>query len=285
MTRGRRARIAENWANKVHWPISKNNVLEPCKHTKKIVPLISKEGLELFRGNVNRIIFTTLDATAPIYLRFGVQVVALFIAIIGVICLTLSYFVVGAVVFILAFMLAGLGFWYREQLIRRAWKKIGQSMAKEFKAMGDKFPGISYEFHVQGRHRMKQTKREKEKNKKGRRRTVFYERYIVIYLPGDASHFHEFAEDRRTVSAVLKNKSQPVRNQANIIGDKPLILPYWWAKGKSKSGEIYYINNLKHTTQWKPPTEEQVEMEKEELNEILAPPEDDEEDSSDSSSE
>jgi hypothetical protein len=241
--------MQENWENKVHWPISKDNVLEPCKHTKQIVPLISEDGLEKFRDNVNRIIFTTLDTTSPMYLRFGGQFIALIIVILGIVSLSLEYYVVGAVVVILGAMFAGLGFWYRSQLIKRAWKKIGQQMSKEFKRMGDKFPGVSYEFHVQGKHRMKQTKKEKKKNRKGRRRPVFFERYIVIYLPGDASHFHKYVDDKRTISTIVKNKSQAVDEQDHIVNDNPLILPYWWAVGKMKDGKTYYINNLKTQTQ------------------------------------
>ena len=55
-------------------------------------------------------------------------------------------------------------------MIARAWKKIGQALAKEFKAMGDKYPGISYEFHVQGHHRLNKIGNERKKKKKKKKK-------------------------------------------------------------------------------------------------------------------
>lgn len=255
--------------NKVHWPIENNELVE-CKHTDKIVPLISEKGLKEFRDAVNQHIIVTLETTSPMYLRFGGQVLALIVVILGVICMAEDEVVTGAVLALLGVCLGVMGFWYRGQLIDRAWKKIGQALAAEFKQMGSQWPGVSYEFHVQGMHRTKDERKE--------RRTVFYERYIIIYLPGDASNFHTYVEDKRSVAAIVKSDSRAVEERQDIIDDNPLTLPYWWATGKTPDGKTYFINNLKHRTQWNPPTMDQIEMEKAELNEVLAPPGNDNED-------
>lgn len=256
--------------NKVHWAIAENE-LTPCKHTDKIVPLISEEGLKTFRNRVNEIIFTTLETSSPFHLRFGGQALALIIIILGVVCMTQDEVVTGAVLALLGVIFAAIGFWYRGQLIDRAWKKIGQQLADEFKKMGDKWPGVSYEFHVRGIHR--------NKEHTDRRATVKYERYLIIYLPGDASNFHDYVEDKRSVASIVKGDSQATKERQDIIDDNPLTLPYWWATAKTKDGQQYFINNLKHRTQWNPPTMEQIDMEKAELMEVLAPPgNDDDED-------
>lgn len=255
--------------NKVHWPIENNELID-CKHTNKIVPLISEKGLVRFQDDVNAIITTTLVTSSPMYLRFGGQFLALIVIILGFVCCTEEEYVTGAVLIVLGFVFVALGFWYRQQLINRAWKKIGQKLHDLFKDMGDKWPGVSYEFHVQGMHRTKDERKE--------RRTVFYERYIIIYLPGDASNFHDYVEDKRSVAAIVKGDSRAVHERQDIIDDNPLTLPYWWATAKTPDGKTYFINNLKHRTQWNPPTMDQIEMEKAELNEVLAPPGNDNED-------
>merc|ERR1740123_398372 len=232
--------------------------------------------------------------TAPMHLRFGGFAVALLVMIIGVVCLSQEEYAVGAVVVLIGFCFVIGGFWYRGRLIHRGWKKVGQGLAKEFKKMGDKYAGISYEFHVQGHHKLnkiggERKKKKKKKNKgahadSGDARQQFFERYIIIYLPGDASNFHDFVEDKRSVAAILKGDSQQVDERKDIVGGDPLILPYWWAVGKTAEGKAYYINNLKHTTQWDPPLQSQIEMEKAELNEVLAPPENDDDYSTDEDS-
>lgn len=280
MTRAKRMRLQENWTNKVHWPINKNDQLDKCPHMDKITESsnLTKDALSLFRNKVNDMILTQLTTTAPMHLRYGGFVVAVLVMIIGVVCLSQEEYAVGAVVVLLGFCFVVLGFWYRGRLIHQAWKKIGQSLAKEFKKMGDKYPGISYEFHVQGHHRLNkiETVRKKKKKKKhpdgGDARQQFFDRYIIIYLPGDASHFHDFVEDKRSVAAILKGDSGAVKERQDIVGGDPLILPYWWSIGQTEDGRTYYINNLKHLTQWEPPRQAQVEQEKAELNEILAPP-------------
>merc|ERR1719317_1613292 len=141
------------------------------------------------------------------HLRYGGFVVAVLVMIIGVVCLSGEEYAVGAVVVLLGFCFVVHGFWYRGRLIHQAWKKIGQALSKEFKKMGDKYPGISYEFHVQGHHRLNKIGNERKKKKKKKKkhpdadaRQQFFEdiplkskmflhalksfRYIIIYLPG-----------------------------------------------------------------------------------------------------
>jgi len=293
MTRAKRMRLQDHWTNKVHWPINMHDQLDDCPNIDKIIEgsSLTEEALENFRTRVNDLILTTLMKTAPTHLKYGGFLVAVLIMIIGVVCLSQEEYAVGTVVVLIGFCFVVGGFWYRGRLIHRGWKKIGQGLAKEFKKMGDKYAGISYEFHVQGHHKLNkignERKRKKKKKKKhpdaGDARQQFFERYIIIYLPGDASHFHDFVEDKRSVAAILKGDSAAVHERQDIVGGDPLVLPYWWSIGKTEDGRTYYINNLKHKTQWQPPMQAQVEQEKAELNEILAPPVDsDEESTSDS---
>jgi len=296
MTRAKRMRLQDHWTNKVHWPINTHDQLEPCPSLEKITEgsSLTEEALENFRTRVNDLILTTLMKTAPAHLRYGGFLVAVLVMIIGVVCLSQEEYAVGTVVVLIGFCFVVGGFWYRGRLIHRGWKKIGQGLSKEFKKMGDKYAGISYEFHVQGHHKLNKIGNERKRKKKkkkdkghhadtGDARQQFFERYIIIYLPGDASHFHDFVEDKRSVAAILKGDSAAVHERQDIVGGDPLVLPYWWSIGKTEDGRTYYINNLKHKTQWQPPMQAQVEQEKAELNEILAPPVDsDEESTSDS---
>jgi len=294
MTRAKRMRLQENWTNKVHWPINADDKLDKCPHLEKITAgsNLTEEALENFRTRVNDTIEHTLISTAPRHLRYGGFVIAILVMIIGVVCLSQEEYAVGAVVVLIGFCFSAGGFWYRQTLIERGWKKIGQSLAKEFKAMGDKYPGISYEFHVQGHHKLNKigNERKKKKKKKGKSkdhgdaRQQFFERYVIIYLPGDASHFHDFVEDKRSVAKILSGDSGAVEERQDIVGGDPLVLPYWWSMGKTDDGKVYYINNLKHKTQWEPPTQAAVDQEKLELNEILAPPRESDSESTDSES-
>lgn len=292
MGRAARMKLQEHWTNKVHWPINKDDQLDTCPHIDKITggSNLTEKALKNFQNRVNDIIYTTLQTTAPWHLKYGGFIVAVLVMIIGVICLSSGEFAVGAVVVLIGFCLVAGGFWYRQTLIGRGWKKIGQALAKEFKAMGDKFPGISYEFHVQGHHKLNKIGNErKKKKKKGKHsendaRQQFFERYVIIYLPGDASNFHDFVEDKRSVAKILSADSAAVTERQDIVGGDPLVLPYWWSMGKTDDGKVYYINNLKHKTQWNPPTQAVVDQEKLELAEILAPPRESDSESSDSES-
>lgn len=270
---GRRRRVRQNWLNKVHWPIHDKNLGE-CPYKEKFDSMVSPEKLDEFKDEVNKNIAVTFSTIAPYKLQFGGGVVALIVMILGAVAVTEADAVVGSVLFLLGLFVAGLSFWYRQQLLNRAWKKVGQYLHEYFKEFGEDTPGVSYEFHVQGHHSRKRAK-SKNKNKKGKkeeRSIVWYERYIVIYLPGDQGHYHDFVEDKRTVEQIIAADSKTVETYNPVINESNIILPYWWATAKNREGQIYYINNLKHRTQWSPPTYEQIEMEKGELQEIMAPP-------------
>jgi len=270
---GRRRRLRQNWLNKVHWPIH-DKQLGDCPYQEKFHSMVSPEKLDEFKDEVNKNIAVTFQTIAPYKLQFGGGVIALIVMILGAIAVTEADAVVGSVLFLLGLFVAGLSFWYRQQLLNRAWKKVGQYLHEYFKEFGEDTPGVSYEFHVQGHHSRKRAKSKKKqkKGKKEERSTVWYERYIVIYLPGDQGHYHDFVEDKRTVEQIIAADSKTVETYNPVINESNIILPYWWATAKNREGQIYYINNLKHRTQWSPPTYEQIEMEKGELQEIMAPP-------------
>lgn len=276
--------IQDNFQNrvKVEWPFDKNDELGPLPHKKKILKAltnIKNNDFKAFREKVNDLVATTMKESSPWILRFGGFIVAIVLAILGVVCLGLEYYVVGTVVVILAGMFAGMGFWYRGQLVNRAWKKIGTGLVGIFKDFASKHAGISCEFHVKGTHTLNRKARKQKKGKK--QRNIFFERYIVLYLPGDASHFHEYAEDKRSVTQILKNDSAAIKERHDYIDDEPLVLPYWWAVKKDpKTGNKYFINNLKHETRWDPPSAAQIDQERMELKEILAPPDDSDSESS-----
>lgn len=269
MNIGRRRKFRQNWLNKVRWGIE-DKKLTPVPHRDRIVPMIKDEDLDNFAERCNEIMETEMKINAPLYLQFGGHVIALIVAILGAIALTESSAGVGAVLFVLGFLLFGLAFWYRDQLITKGWKRIGQQFQTYFKEFGQNTPGVAYEFHVQGKHQ-----------KHGERRAmILYERYIVIYLPGDQHHYHTYVEDKRSVPEILNSDSRPQNSFKPEIDDKPVVLPYWWATAQDQTGKTYFINNLKHRTQWTPPSLEQIEMEKAELEEVLAPPGNDSDDES-----
>lgn len=266
---GRRRRFRQNWLNKVQWPIN-DRELDDCPYQEKFESMISGEQLKDFKDHVNSKIAVTFKTIAPLKLQWGGQVVALVVMILGAITVTEADAVVGSALLLLGLFIAGLSFWYRGQLIKRSWKKVGQHLHEYFKEFGKHTPGVSYEFHVQGHHSRKRL------TKKGRtqeeRSTVWYERYIVIYLPGDQGHYHEFVADNRTVDQIIHGDSKAVDTYNPYVNDTAITLPYWWSVAHDRNGQVYYINNLKHRTQWNPPTTEQLEKETLELEEILAPP-------------
>jgi len=265
--------------NKVRWPLIEDH-LPRCPQEDKIPEnVISKRGLRKFQEDVNEKIGFTRATTAPKHLQWGGQLVALIIVIIGVICCTQDdYLVVGVALIVLGVLFSMVSFWYRQQLINKSWKRVGIELNAIFKQMTDDFPGVSYEFHIKGIHTRKNHKGKEEKS------TLSYNRYLVLYLPGDQSHYHDYIEDKRSVADILDGDSKAQKQKTDIVGEE-LVLPYWWATGKTRDGKTYYINNLKHRTQWKPPTVDQIELEREELNEVLAPPGADRDDFSDSDEE
>jgi len=284
---GRRRRVRQNWLNKVHWPINDRH-LDECPFQEKFTSMIPPEKLTEFKDEVNKNIEITFQTIAPYKLQFGGHIIALIVMILGAVAITEADAVVGSVLILLGLCVAGLSFWYRQQLLNRAWKKVGQYLHEYFKEFGEDTPGVSYEFHVQGHHSRKRAKKKDKKGKKGKkakeeRSTVWYERYIVIYLPGDQGHYHSFVDDKRTADEIVAANSKIVETYNPIINESNITLPYWWATAKTREGQLYYINNLKHRTQWSPPTYEQIEMEKAELEEIMAPPGMDDDSSDDGS--
>lgn len=266
--RVRRMKMAELRLNKVIWPLDPAKELLPLCPQEDRIPenVISKSGLRKFQSEVNSTIEVTKLTTAPRHLQWGGQFIALVIIIIGVVCATQdNYTVIGIALIVLGFLFGLVAFWYRQQLLNKSWKRIGLALNPIFKQMSDDFPGVSYEFHVQGIHTRKNHKGKTERS------TMRFHRYLVLYLPGDQSHYHEYVEDKRSVGDIVHGDSKATKQETDIVGEE-LVLPYWWATGKTRDGKTYYINNLKHRTQWKPPTTNQIETEREELNEVLAPP-------------
>lgn len=270
--RVRRMKMANRRLNKIIWPLLNEN-LPRCPQEEKIPEnVIPPKGIRKFQEDVNSCIAVTRLTTAPKHLQWGGQIIALIIVIIGVVCCTEdSYLVVGVALIVLGFLFSVVSFWYRQQLINKSWKRIGLELNHIFKQMSDDYPGVSYEFHVQGIHTRKNHKGKEERS------TMRFHRYLVLYLPGDQSHYHDYVEDKRSVADIVHGDSKAKKQETDIVGEE-LVLPYWWATGKTRDGKTYYINNLKHRTQWNPPTQEQIEMEREELNEVLAPPGGDQDD-------
>eukprot|EP00492_Amphilonche_elongata_P004753 TRINITY_DN5118_c0_g1_i1.p1 TRINITY_DN5118_c0_g1~~TRINITY_DN5118_c0_g1_i1.p1 ORF type:complete len:89 (-),score=14.35 TRINITY_DN5118_c0_g1_i1:29-295(-) len=84
------------------------------------------------------------------HLRYGGFVVAVLVMIIGVVCLSQEEYAVGAVVVLLGFLLRCSWFLVSGPIDSPSMEEDRTIFGKGFKKMGDKYPGISYEFHVQG---------------------------------------------------------------------------------------------------------------------------------------
>jgi len=266
----KKRRRIRNLENKVRWGIKEGKLVDKLPKLKNLKNLISDSGLKEFQRHVNQIIANTHKRVAPLYLQFSGGFVALLIMILGAIAVSQDAAAAGVVLFLLGLLLGGAGFWYRDQLIRRGWKKIAQELKIYFKECRTRYPGAGFEFHQQGHHT--RTIRGKS-NKKEQSMSVWYSRYIVIYLPGDQSLWTDkYVEDNRTMKQILASNSKPVEMHKEFVDDEPVVLPYWWAMAKARDGKVYYINNLKQMTQWSPPTLQQIEIEKAELHEVLAPP-------------
>jgi len=267
----KKRRRLRNLENKVRWGI-KDGQLDKKPKLKAIYSLIPKDDLVEFEQHINMVMSSTQRRVAPRYLQFSGGFVALLIMILGAVAITQDEAVVGIVLFILGLLFGGLGFWYRDQLIRRGWKKIAQEFKIYFKELRSKYPGVGFEFHEQGHHTRK-TKNKKGKTVKEQSMSIWYSRYIVIYLPGDQSLWMDkYTEDKRSADKIVAGDSKPLQTHKEHLDEEPVVLPYWWALAKTRDGKVYYINNLKQMTQWSPPTLDQIETEKEELHEILAPP-------------
>jgi len=246
----------------------------------------TKADIDLFEREVNELITHTSSRVAPYKLQFGGFVVAALICIAATIVITVGKEALGGLLlFALGIIVLGAGFWYRDQLIQRKWKKIAQEMSSYFKEKSLEKPGMQFEFHIRGHH----TKKKKGKaGKEGQteRTSVWYERYIILTLPPEDLEDFYVPKSSRRASFVPKGQketnnpedfevgySQPERQERKFQDDgNAAVLPYWWLVGKDKEGRVYYINNFQKKTQWNPPTPEQIAKEKERMNEILPPP-------------
>merc|ERR1711879_450831 len=133
---------------------------------------------------------------------------------------------------------------------------------------------------IQGHHKKKGSKE---------RTGVWYERYIVLTLPAeDHVPLSKRMSFRPMVSKKLQEQKDSARQQQKrTVNEATQIyqeeaeyqtidgvrLPPWWAQRRDADSRIYYINNFKKLTQWKPPTKEQIAKEQEEMNAQLPPPE------------
>jgi len=245
----------------------------------------SKNDIELFEREINDLIQHTSDRVAPYKLQFGGFVVAALICIAATIVITVGEQALGGLLlFALGIIVLGAGFWYRDQLIQRKWKKIAQEMSTYFKEKSTEKPGMQFEFHIRGHHHKKKKHGKKEHTD---RTSVWYERYIILTLPPEDLEDFYVPPSKRASFRPADNKdtgkdttedfevgySQPKRQERKFQDDEnSAVLPYWWLVGKDKEGRVYYINNFQKKTQWNPPTPEQIAEEKQRMNEILPPP-------------
>jgi len=115
---------------------------------------------------------------------------------------------------------------------------------------------------------------------------VWYERYIVISIP-----YEDFVPSKEQVQrargvnnnkAYRKYETDDVASEEAFVQSAPptqqnvgqgvVSLPYWWVRAKDEDNRVYYINNFKKKTQWKPPSPQQIEKERHEMSSVLAPP-------------
>jgi len=246
----------------------------------------SKNDIELFEREVNDLIKHTSQRVAPYKLQFGGFIVAALICIAATIVITVGKQALGGLLlFALGIIVLGAGFWYRDQLIQRKWKKIAQEMSSYFKEKSAEKPGMQFEFHIRGHHTKK--KKSKGGKEKTERTSVWYERYIILTIPSEdyvapsrRASFRPMKGNQGYSSKESNNPedfevgySQPKRQERKFQDDEnAAVLPYWWLVGKDKEGRVYYINNFHKKTQWSPPTPEQIAQEKDRMNEILPPP-------------
>lgn len=271
-------------SDQIRWDIDEG-VLVKCP--KKERNQLRKSGwtkseIELFEREINDLIQHTSERVAPYKLQFGGFIVAALICIAATIVITVGEQALGGLLlFALGIIVLGGGFWYRDQLIQRKWKKIAQEMSTYFKEKSAEKPGMQFEFHIRGHH-TKKRKGKKGKKEESDRTSVWYERYIILTLPPeDWEDYVPVASKRASFRPTKKNNpedfevgySQPERQERKFQDDEnAAVLPYWWLVGKDKDGRVYYINNFHKKTQWNPPTPEQIAKEKERMNEILPPP-------------
>jgi len=275
-------------ADQIRWNIDEG-ILVPCpkKEREKLMKAgWKKNDIKTFARDVNDLIKNTSERVAPFKLQFGGFIVAALICIAATIVITVGEQALGGLLlFALGIIVLGAGFWYRDQLIQRKWKKIAQEMSSYFQEQTAEKPGMQFEFHIRGHHTKKKKGKKSGKDQK-ERTSVWYERYIILTLPSDdyvpPSKRASFRPNaKKGYSAKESNNpedfevgySQPQRQERKFQDDEnAAVLPYWWLVGKDKEGRVYYINNFQKKTQWSPPTPEQIAQEKEKMNQILPPP-------------
>jgi len=280
----------------VKWPIEETSLVK-CPDKKELLKCFNRDELELFERNVNMKIEETTKRVATPCLQYGGFVFGVLIMITACIVVTSDddNVIGGLLMFALGIIVLGGAFWYRDQLHQRKWKNVAQQLQKYFKEVSRRHPGLQLEFHIQGHHskdirkvnnksnnKGKKNKHQKNKNRKEERTVVWYERYIVLSIPYDdyvPSKEHQ-SKDHNKSYREYETEDVPsggfVQNapptQQSVSGQGVVSLPYWWVRGKDEDNRVYYINNFKKKTQWKPPSSEQIERERKEMSSVLAPP-------------
>jgi len=270
-------------SDQLRWDIEDERLTRCPKKTKHSLRKSgwSKNDIEIFERDVNDIIVDTSSRVAPYKLQFGGFILAALICIGATIVITVGDQALGGLLlFALGIIVLGGGFWYRDQLIQRKWKKIAQELSQFFQQLSHDHLGMQFEFHIRGHH--------SKKNKEGKqeRTSVWYERYIILTLPSEdyippskrASFRDVRGSGNKTTDQDEKFEvgySQPERKERKFHdedGNSSSVLPYWWLVGKDKEGRVYYINNFMKKTQWNPPTPDQIAKEMEKMNKVLPPP-------------
>lgn len=229
----------------------------------------------MFEREVNDLIVETTARVAPYKLQFGGFILAALICIGATIVITVGEQPVGGLLlFALGIIVLGGGFWYRDQLMQRKWKKIAQELSTYFKHQSAEHLGMQFEFHIRGHH----SKKSKD-GKKTERTSVWYERYLILTVPMEDYIAPARRQSFRATTSAQEEfevgYSKPEIMDRKFKDEDPsgsAVLPYWWLTGKDKEGRVYYINNFKKKTQWSPPTPEQVAEEMEQMNKVLPPP-------------
>lgn len=267
-------------SDQIRWDIEEEKLVKCPKKAKHMLRKAgwAKNDIEIFERDVNDLIVETSNRVAPYKLQFGGFIVAALICIGATIVITVGEQPLGGLLlFALGIIVLAAGFWYRDQLMQRKWKKIAQELSTFFKHQSVEHMGMQFEFHIRGHH----SKKSKD-GKKTERTSVWYERYLILTVPTEdyvPPAKRQSFRPTRPVSANTNEEfevgySQPQTMERKFQDEDPngSVLPYWWLTGKDKEGRVYYINNFKKKTQWNPPTPEQVAEELDEMNKVLPPP-------------
>lgn len=264
-------------SDQIKWNIEDEKLTKCPKKAKHLLRKAqwTKNDIELFEREVNDLISETTERVAPYKLQFGGFILAALICIGATIVITVGDQPLGGLLlFALGVIVLGTGFWYRDQLMQRKWKKIAQELSTFFKQQSTEHMGMQFEFHIRGHH----SKKSKD-GKKTERTSVWYERYLILTVPTEdyvpPAQRQSFRHGS-TAEEFEVGYSHPQTQQRKFIDDEDpngnSVLPYWWLVKKDKEGRVYYINNFHKKTQWNPPTPEQVAEEMEEMSKVLPPP-------------